>query len=345
MSNFVKSFVNNKLWCYLLIGIVAASVIVVPSVMLYKKTHTVYSPLSGIEIPVNWDSNYVENIEDYEQQFIYDDVAWSSVAPEDEERFAAVTIDAELPPAEFAFAADGYASVSVHSQTATDKEIALMSENEAWEYVTNGLWSEYPKSSFKENKSKLVELQQTNTETITVKVWYWANPEDDSDMRKVTKTKMFAVNSKLAETFIHIFDDIYNDPSKPIINLADSAMGTWVLRGKNHNDSRTMSGHSLGTTIDINPSTGSFNVNGTWYGNAYGQKAMPEYIWKQLPESHDKYHVLYNGCPIVEIFKSYGFYWGGDWKSGTDSMHLAYLGDGGSAREAGIQNYKDRINE
>ena len=161
-------------------------------------------------------------------------------------------------------------------------------------------------------------------------------------MSKKTITKTFAVNSKIASVFEHIFEDIYKHPSQPVINIGDKGMGTWVLRGKNHKDSNTMSSHSLGVAIDINPSTGSFYVNGKWYGNAYGQNKMPSSMWSQLPEVQKKYHVLYDGCPIVEIFKSYGFYWGGDWTSGTDAMHLSYIGDGSSARATGIKNFNER---
>lgn len=341
MYVYVDYLKRNKILQLVAIAFLGVLCILVPCRLLYSKMHSVYNPLSDVQVPVNWDRTYTENADDYAKQFEYDSSSWSTVEPNAEEKFAAVTVDSP-PEAAFEFAADGYANVSVHSQTASDRELALMTENKAWEYITNGIWTEYPTTSFNANKDKLVELQQTNTETITVKVWYWANPDSDTDMRKVTREKTFAVNSKLARTFEHIFEDIYNDPTKPVVNIGDSAMGTWVLRGKNHNGSKTMSAHSLGVAIDINPSTGSFNVNGTWYGNAYGQKAMPEYIWKQLPECHKKYHVLYNGSPIVEIFKSYGFYWGGDWKSGTDSMHLSYLGDGRSARSTGIANYKER---
>lgn len=317
-------------------------VIAFPARLLYIKSH---SPafLSSLSVPVNWDKSYSEVEEEYAEQFVYDEVDWETTEPDAfSQEFAALEIPAEIPSTEFSFSADDYASVETKNQTASDQELALMPENDAWNYVTNGIWAEYPTGSFNANRDKLEELRNTNTETITVRVWYWANPKDDTDMRKITETKTFAVNSKLARTFEHIFEDIYNDPTRPIVNIGDGAMGTWVLRGKNHNNSKTMSAHSLGVAIDINPSTGSFNVNGTWYGNAYGQKAMPEVVWRELPECHDKYHVLYNGSPIVEIFKSYGFYWGGDWKSGTDSMHLSYLGDGKAARETGIANYKER---
>ena len=146
----------------------------------------------------------------------------------------------------------------------------------------------------------------------------------------------------IRNTFVHIFEDIYDDPSKPIINIADKGMGTWVLRGKNHNSANEMSAHALGCAIDINPSTGSVNINGKWYGNGYNQAVLSKEIWTQLPETHSKYHILYDGCPIVEVFKSYGFYWGGDWTSPKDCMHLSYIGDGSDARLIGVSNYEQR---
>lgn len=305
------------------------------SIVLFAITKdTEKEDIVTVSIPSNWDKNYSENYSDYETQFIYDG-NWDAVKPTEEQDVSEYVVTATSDTASMIM------STSVKTKAITDEDIEIisMSESEAWSYLTNGIFNSYQKVPFISVRSKLVELQNTNTETITVKCWFWEDPADVANMHKVTVTKTFAVNTKLAETFQHVFEDIYNDPTKPIINIDDKGMGTWVLRGKNHNSNNTMSSHSLGTTIDINPSTGSFYVNGTWYGNAYGQKAMPYNIWQQLPETHAKYHVLYVGCPIVEIFKSYGFYWGGDWKSGTDCMHLGFIGDGSSCREIGYNNY------
>lgn len=295
-----------------------------------------------VSVPANWDITYVENAEDYEKYNAkYFDIDWETYTSSSDEVFETYTINiAEVSSADFV--TEYTAAPDSLFLNASDKTIAMLSENDAWNYISNGIWKSYPKGSFKQYASDLEKLKQTNTETITVKCWYWKNPKDDKDLSKTTVTKTFAVNSKLADTFRHIFEDIYNHPSKPIINIADGGMGTWVLRGKNHNSNNSMSAHSLGAAIDINPSTGSFNINGSWYGNAYGQKVMTASMWRQLPEVQKKYHVLYNGCPIVEIFKSYGFYWGGDWNSTKDVMHLSYIGDGSNSREKGIKNYKER---
>ena len=223
--------------------------------------------------------------------------------------------------------------------SSSDKDLIMLSDNDAWNLISGGLFTSYPTQSYSKIKSQVEQIYTNKMCMITVRCWYWNNPSDDIDMSKKTVEKKFAVNEEVAQLFIDVFEDIYNDPSQPVININDAGMGTWVLRGKNHSNSSTLSGHSIGTTIDLNPSTGSFQINGTWYGNGYGHKAMPYSTWNQLPECHKKYQVLYKDCSIVRIFKSYGFVWGGDWSSGTDCMHFSFLGDGSNARIKGQSNY------
>ena len=336
----------------LLIGCILTACVIV-AIPLSLLSNASNKTLDYIEVPLNWDKSYVEDAtayEEYNQKFATWD--WSTYKPEETDTFTTYTVfntESDMEFEERSFNTYERIELDIETYTTTnidiskhDAEIAMLPENEAWDYISNGLWTSYPKGSFASNLDKLQKLKENNTETITVKCWYWKDPKDPYNLEKTTVTKVFAVNSKLARTFEHIFDDIYKHPSKPVINIGDGGMGTWVLRGKNHKASNTMSAHSLGVAIDINPSTGSFYVNGAWYGNAYGQKVMPETIWKQLPNVQKKYHVLYDGCPIVEIFKSYGFYWGGDWSSTKDAMHLSYIGDGSTARETGIKNYLER---
>lgn len=318
---------DRKVLIYSTLGLVAILILTLLGFFILSNRKSSVS--LSFDYPKHWDKAYVENADDYEEVF-------NGEVVEDfytQQSFDAINTSTSLRIS--------YSPKST-SRTLSDEQIAQLSEGEAWEYISNGIWTSYQTSSFAQNKSKLVELQRSNTETITVNVWYWANPGDATDLSKTTKTKTFAVNSKLADVFTHIFEDIYNDPSQPVINIADKGMGTWVLRGKNHNSSNTMSAHSLGCAIDINPSTGSFKLNGKWYGNGYKHSKMSFSTWQQLPECHTKYHVLYDGCPIVEIFKSYGFYWGGDWNTTPDCMHLAYIGDGSTARAKGIENYNSR---
>ena len=252
-----------------------------------------------------------------------------------------VTGDIEKPVTSFSVATQQAGNFK-HSNSFD--RLILLDDNDAWKLLTGNRFSTYPTQPFIQIKPQIQEVYNTKKTTITVPIWYWANPSDDTDFTKVSMTKDWEVNEEIADICKQIFQDIYDHPSQPVINIADKGMGTWSVRGKMHNDYKTLSAHSIGASFDINPGTGSFNVNGTVYGNAYGNKPMPTEVWEKLPESHKKYHVLYVDSPIVSIFKSYGFYWGGDWHSSHDCMHLAFLGDGINAREVGHDNFT-RYNE
>lgn len=291
----------------------------------------------------NYDSSYYEDPVAYGELEQMESIDWETYQADPLEEFTTVSMDSALTTASFVESSTNFHDSHSIDVSISDAEKIMLSEDDAWKLVSDGLYTQYPSGNFLENKDTLMEIQKRNTKTIKVKVWYWEDPSDDTNFNKVTAVKTFAVNSGIASLFEHAFEAIYNDPSQPVINLADGGMGTWVIRGKNHNNYARMSTHSLGCCIDLNPGTGSFYINGKWYGNAYGQRAMSKEIWENLPECHKKYHVLYAGSPIVEIFKSYGFVWGGDWESGTDPMHLSWIGEGSNTRSKGQANYTSRL--
>lgn len=335
--NFSESRLDRKTVLLLVCAVVCIlSVTILMAVLLNKRKENSLSSGIVVEYPSNYSSDYSENAKALEDAMELE-TNWDSLPPE-QEVFLTVQMSETVVGSTFS----GTSTVKASNRTLSDEDIIMLSENEAWSLISNYLFNEYPTGSFNSNKTKLEEIKLYNTETIKVPIWYWEDPNDQTNFNKVTRYATFAVNSSIAQLFEHAFLDIYNDPSQPIINIGDGGMGTWVLRGKNHNNNASMSTHALGCAIDINPSTGSFKINGTWYGNGYGHKTMSSVVWEQLPECHEKYQVLYDGCPIVEIFKSYGFVWGGDFAGTKDCMHLSFIGEGKDCRSKGQDNYLAR---
>ncbi len=96
-----------------------------------------------------------------------------------------------------------------------------------------------------------------------------------------------------------MFEDIYNDPSHPVIE----DIGCF-------RDSDGYPGHPFGVAIDINP---DHNPDTQDYDAPYNPDSDP----LSMNENH----------PIVKIIRDkYGWDWGGDWSSKKDYMHFSFWG-------------------
>ena len=321
--------------CLIGAGVLCVSLVTILSVREHAKANKVITVSSYNGLPL---------YEEFEPMRVdgRDDLDWEFYSAFEEE-FSSITVSEALTSsASFTQEYSLSTNFKTTLRTYADEQLIMLSDMDAWLLVSNGMYSSYPQDAFRNHRTELNKLRSTYAVTLKVKCWFWANPNDPTDMSKTTVYRSFTVNKGIAQLFEKVFEEIYNDPSKPVINIEDKGMGTWVVRGKNHNDSATMSSHALGVAIDINPSTGSFMINGKAYGNGYNQRVMSKALWEQLPECHKKYHVLYEGCPIVEAFKSYGFVWGGDWSGTKDNMHFSWIADGVNCRENGQNNYLNR---
>lgn len=225
------------------------------------------------------------------------------------------------------------------SMTQADIDMINMSESDLWKLVSDGVYSSKPSAPFTSHKSALNKMRQDHAVTIEVDVWYWEDPSDDSNLNKKAVKKKFQVHDALADIFTHVFADAFNDPEKPVYDIADNSAGTWVIRGINWDDSASPSGHAYGAAIDVNPET-YIMFNGVKYGNCLKLKPLPPDKFDSVPDSHKKYQLNVDGRGFVKHFKKYGFLWGAEYKTAkSDPMHFCFLGDAG-ARQTGQENFK-----
>lgn len=213
------------------------------------------------------------------------------------------------------------------SLTDNDRNLINMSDAEIWRTLTGINVNSKPKVN--------EDAIYARTVPITVPIWTWKS-SSSTNYEKKSATLTLRVNKALQYTIEHIFADIYNDESKPVI--IPSTCGSYCYR--NISSSGSISTHSYGIAIDLNSSTG---VRGYTHAKVYVKSAVPTKAqWEELPESKEKYQLLYRDCPIVCIFKAYGFTWGADWTTSQDAMHFSKVGDLNQAKgqENHIKYYK-----
>lgn len=139
------------------------------------------------------------------------------------------------------------------------------------------------------------------------------------------------VSKDIAQDVIAIFKELYNikypiecmelidnfqaDDEKSMSNNNTSGFCFRVVKG-----SKTLSAHSRGRAIDINPLYNpclkvAQNAKGYKEGTLQPQNAQP-YVdrSKQFP-----YKITQQ---VINIFKKYGFRWGGNWRTVKDYQHF-----------------------
>lgn len=108
---------------------------------------------------------------------------------------------------------------------------------------------------------------------------------------------------------MHLIDEYGADDDKSMTDNNSSAFCYRTIANQN-----TLSNHALGLAVDINPLYNPYIQNG---------KVLPEASRPYADRKKDFPHKLDKKDPAVRLFKSYGFKWGGDWKSGSlDWQHF-----------------------
>ena len=137
------------------------------------------------------------------------------------------------------------------------------------------------------------------------------------------------VNKLIAEEVLSIFREIY-DIGFPIekmkiislydysdeLSMEDNNTSAFNFRQITNGD--TLSNHSLGLAIDINPAVNPYIKSNT---------ILPTNATPYIDRNQDALGLIKKDDSIYEIFKKYGWTWGGDWTSPKDYQHFEKILD------------------
>lgn len=134
------------------------------------------------------------------------------------------------------------------------------------------------------------------------------------------------VSAELADEVISIFKELYNigfPIEKMRLPCEYDGVDENSMRDNNTSafNDRPIEGtgglsyHQLGRAIDINPLVNP-------YIRFSDGVVLPETAYKYLDRTLGKEGMIAEDSPCVEIFKKYGWDWGGDWKSVKDYQHF-----------------------
>lgn len=138
------------------------------------------------------------------------------------------------------------------------------------------------------------------------------------------------VNKKIAKKTLKVFYQLYRI-EYPIqrmklideygaddeASMADN--NTSAFNYRKVANSNKLSNHSLGLAIDINPRVNPYITS---YGIAPANSKV--YRVRDASKCRGKYrdYMIHRGDKVYQIFKKYGFSWGGDWKHSKDYQHF-----------------------
>lgn len=199
------------------------------------------------------------------------------------------------------------AGTSTAIDNADINKLINMSQSEAW-YQLIGKNTNDSKPSVSESTMR----NRVTTISVPIRTWKSGsghNPKTDTTKKDVNIT----VNTALASLWRAFFTDVYNEATDFVIGSMD---GCYVYRTVTGGGS--LSAHAYGVACDINAGT---------TGNGYGQSSYSKSKWESLPETREKYQIVYKGSKVIEIAHKYTLINGSDWSNPNDAMHFSFIRD------------------
>lgn len=192
--------------------------------------------------------------------------------------------------------------------SASAAEIIKLSQADAWKLLIGT-----SSSSRRPYVSKDVISKRTTTIEIPYRAWKSGkgkNPRTDTEKKHMKIT----VNKALADLWLAFFTDVYNEATDFVIDKSQT--GCYNYRAVTSGSS--LSAHAYGVACDVNWSVTQ---------NGYKYTSLNKKSWSSLPESRNKYQIIYKGSKVMEIAHRYTLINGSDWNSPNDSMHFSFIGD------------------
>lgn len=153
------------------------------------------------------------------------------------------------------------------------------------------------------------------------------------DFEGKTREGEMIVNKRIARRTLKVFYRLYR-MGYPIekmrlvdeygaddeASMADNNTSAFNYREIAH--TKELSNHSRGFAIDINP---RMNPYITQYGIAPANSV--DYEERDVSKCRGRYreYMIHNGDAVYNVFRKYGFSWGGDWEHAKDYQHFEAL--------------------
>lgn len=138
------------------------------------------------------------------------------------------------------------------------------------------------------------------------------------------------VHKEIAEEMIQILGEMYavGYPIRQMRLISDFDGNDWqsieadntsAFNCRKATGSKKWSNHAYGKAIDMNPIENPYISRKGYISHKASQKYRQRVHEDNSPEDRA---VLLKDDPVTKILKSYGYHWGGDWKTVKDYQHF-----------------------
>ena len=156
------------------------------------------------------------------------------------------------------------------------------------------------------------------------------------DFKGQTKMGELIVHAKVAQSVVHVFEKLYaiKYPIRQMRLVSEFKGNDWQsIEADNTSalncrpvtgDKKRWSNHAYGKAIDINPIENTY-ISRKGY---ISHKASAPFRKRKHPavKSYADKAMITHKDKALQIFKKYGWSWGGDWSPLKDYQHFEFLG-------------------